>query len=404
MPYYSRYRRRTGFARYRRRYAGYRRRYYRRRSSASSVSSRSRCRIVVKTQKVVTLTIPAGSRDSDVLSSTPYFDAPAPAAIAGVAGATGAQLYRAYVNLYDSVKCDGVISRVSVISPVGGSTGAVSTALTVVSAYDRMGTRQEVVTTGVTRLTLNDLLKYSTVQTRTAINNSVAKTARTCWASDIQERTTFHDCDLSSSTAASYDTDWNSNNNKVGYFAPAFWCGVQLAAATSTNPKTVDLLLEQVYYFTFRSPKFGVSQSFSVRSPSAAVAQDDPLAAESLDAEDRVYVRDRSGYTPPRKQPRSSVGVMMEAGLDDPEEVTPHLVESLAEREEAMKDPDYVGNPKGIMDHFDDESDRTDLMLNLRRGKQDADRWHARHDGETSLLSLPRGTPRVVPPASPFKK
>lgn len=400
MPYYSRYRRRTGFARYRRRYAGYRRRYYRRRSSAGSVSSRSRCRIVVKTQKVVTLTIPAGNRDSDVLSSSPYYDMPQPAAIAGCAGAVGSSLYRAYANLYDSVKCDGVISRVSIISPVGGSAGAVSTALTVVSAYDRMGNREEVTSTGVNRLTLNDLLKFSTVQTRTAINNSVAKTGRMCWASDIQERTTFHDCDIGTNTAGSFDKDWNSNTSKVNYFAPCFWCGVQLAAATSTNPSTVDLLLEQVYYMTFRSPKFGVAQTVT----RAVAVDDDPLAAQSLDAEDRVFVRDKSGYTPPRKQPRSSVGVMMEAGLDDPEEVTPHLVESLAEREEAMRDPDYVGNPKGIMDHFDDESDRTDLMLNLRRGKQDADRWHARHDGETPLLSLPRGTPRIVPPATPFKK
>ena len=88
---------------------------------------------------------------------------------------------------------------------------------------------------------------------------------------------------------------------------------------------------------------------------------------------------------------------LLEAGLDDPEDVTPHLLESLAERAEAMDDPDYVGNPKGIMDRFDDEAERTDLQLNLRRGKRDADRWHARHDGETTLLSLPRDTPRVVP-------
>ena len=146
MPYYSRYRRRYP-SRYRRRYSGYRRRSYRRRSSVGSVSSRSRCRIVVKAQKVVTLTIPAGSRDSDVLSSNPYFDNPDASAVDACAGAVGSQLYQAYANLYDSVKCDGVISRISVISPVGGASGAVSTALTVVSAYDRMGTRAEVLAT-----------------------------------------------------------------------------------------------------------------------------------------------------------------------------------------------------------------------------------------------------------------
>ena len=88
---------------------------------------------------------------------------------------------------------------------------------------------------------------------------------------------------------------------------------------------------------------------------------------------------------------------LLEAGLTILSFRTPHLLESLAERAEAMDDPDYVGNPKGIMDRFDDEAERTDLQLNLRRGKRDADRWHARHDGETTLLSLPRDTPRVVP-------
>jgi len=406
MPYYSRYRRRTGFARYRRRYAGYRRRYYRRRSSAGSTSSRSRCRVVVKTQKVVTLTIPAGSRNSNLLSATPYYDTPDSSTINGCAGACGSPLYQAYANLYDSVKCDGVISRISIISPVGGSTGAVSTALTIVSAYDRMGTRGEL-TSSVDRSTLNDLLSYSTVQSRTAINNSVAKTARSCWASDIQERTMFHDCSFTflAEDSVTYDQDWYANQNKLTYFAPAFWCGVQLAAATSTQATNVNLLLEQVYYMTFRSPKFGVSQSASgAAAVRRAVAADDALAAESLDSEDRVYVRAKSGYTPPKKQPRSSVAAMMEAGLDDPSEVTPHLLESLAERSEAMDDPDYVGEPKGVLDHFDDEEDRTALQINLRRGKQDADRWHARHDGEVPILTLPRGTPRVVPPASPFKK
>lgn len=331
MAYYSRYRRRYP-SRYRRRYSGYRRRYYRRRSSASSVSSRSRCRIVVKTQKVVTLTIPAGSRDSDVLSSSPYIDNPSADSISGCAGAVGSQLYQAYANLYDSVKCDGVISRISVISPVGGASGAVSTALTVVSAYDRMGTKDEVSAGPLTRVTLSDLLKYSTVQTRTAINNSVAKTARMCWASDIQERTTFHDCSFSTSSTNSRDKDWYANSDKVGYFAPAFWCAVQLAAAASTNPVTVNLLLEQVYYMTFRSPKFGVSQSTSSSSAAvrAAVAADDALAAESLDEDEvpqglidmtaraaddtgrMVRSHPTSGLTPDKKRQRTAMADLAE--------------------------------------------------------------------------------------------
>ena len=201
----------------------------------------------------------------------------------------------------------------------------------------------------------------------------------------------------------------DADNNDMAYvraamnpnfFCPLFYVGFQLPTTAPQEALNISFILSQTYYFTFRNPKYGAASGTAVAAAAkvSAVAFDDPLATQSLDAEERVFVRDKSGYTPPRKQARSSVAAMMEAGLDDPEDVTPHLIESLAERAEAMDDPDYVGNPKGIMDRFDDESERTDLQLNLRRGKRDADRWHARHDGETSLLSLPRGTTRVIPP------
>ena len=328
MPYYSRYRRRTGYTRYRRRYSGSRRRYYRRRSYTGSVSSRSRCRVIVKTQKVVTLTIPANSRNSNTFSSSPYFDVSVSSDVTGVAGAVGSPLYQAYANLYDSVKCDGVISRLSVISPVGGTAGAVSTALTIVTAYDRMGTKREVESSDTVeddeRPTVAQLLSFSTVQTRTAINNSVAKTARSCWASDIQERTMFHDSyfRVASDNSYTYDSDWYENEDKCTYFAPTFWCGVQLAAATSTQPVSVNLLMEQVYYMTFRSPKYGVSQTATTAAAARrAVVADDALAAESLDEEPSqalvdmaaraaaatgsiVRTHGRSGLTPQAKKTR----------------------------------------------------------------------------------------------------
>lgn len=398
MPYYSRYRRRTGFARYRRRYSGYRRRYYRRRTSAGgSLSSRSRLRIRVPAQRVVTLTIPAQSTDSEVATANPFFeqlnDRPQ-----CVCSAVGMPLYQAYTGLFDQVKCDGVVTKVAVVSPIGGGAGAALQALQLLIAYDRQGTINETINSPAA-VTVSSLYNMSSVQIRSAINNSVAKTARSCWASDIQERTVFHDCTIAvtQDKKVIYDQDYNSDRQVAAYFVPLTYIGIRNAAAAAESSTSVQILIEQVYYFTFRNPKFGAAPATGGGTKALAVAEDDPLAVQSLDSEERVFVRDRSGYTPPRKQPRSTVGAMMEAGLDDPEDVTPHLLESLAEREEAMEDPDYVGNPKGIMDHFDDETERTDLQVNLRRGKRDADRWHARHDGETTLLSPSRDTPRVVP-------
>lgn len=403
MAYYSRYRRRTGSARYRRRY--YRRRYYRRRT-AGSISTRSRVRIRVPAQRVVTLTIPAKSTDSDIATANPYWesldDKPT-----SCCSAVGMPLYQAYCGLFDQVKCDGVITKVAVVSPIGGGAGAALQALQLLIAYDRQGTRLETANAPAQAgqgppITVTDLYSMSSVQIRSAINNSVAKTARSCWASDLQERTIFHDCTIAANDVYVYDKDYNSQEHGPPYFVPLTMIGIRNAAAKSESKTTVQILIEQVYYFTFRNPKFGATTTSIPSVPGGAgakafaVAEDDPLATESLDSEERVFVRPRSGWTPPKKQPRSTVGAMMEAGLDDPEEVTPYLLESLAEREEAMEDPDYVGNPKGSMDRMK-EDERVDLLVNLRKGKRQADRWHARHDGETTLLSPPHDTPRVVP-------
>lgn len=402
MAYYSRYRRRTGFARYRRRYSGYRRRYYRRRTSTGgSLSTRSRLRIRVPAQRVVTLTIPAKSTDSDIATANPFYERLDNKPTC-VCSAVGMPLYQAYTGLFDQVKCDGVITKVAVVSPIGGGAGAALTALQLLIAYDRCGTVTETKNSPPSAgqappITVSDLYNMSSVQIRSAINNSVAKTARSCWASDIQERTVFHDCSVAGDSAVIYDKEYLADEHGTSYFVPLTMIGIRNAAAAAESSTTVQILIEQVYYFTFRNPKFGAASTTSTAGTRArAVAADDPLATESLDSEERVFVRDRSGFTPPRKQPRSTVGAMMEAGLDDPEEVTPYLLESLAEREEAMDDPDYVGNPKGSMDRMK-EDERVDLLVNLRKGKKQADRWHARHDGETTLLSPPHDTPRVVP-------
>lgn len=260
MPGYSyRYRRRYGrrYSRYRRYSAPYYRYRRRRTGTSSTASSRGRLRVRVPVQQVVTLTVPAGSTDSNVLTSSPYFrnTTIAPSA---VAAAVNMPLYVAYTNLYDQVKCDGVVSNLSVVSPIGQA--GVASALQLIVAYDRTGTRTEVTNpAGSASITVGSLFSYSSSVARSAINNSVAKMTRSCWASDIQERTTFHDCTIASNAQGTivYDSDFGSNDNKIGYFAPLTLVGLRIPAAAPQNPISVTLLIEQTYYFTFRNPKFG---------------------------------------------------------------------------------------------------------------------------------------------------
>ena len=265
---YSRYRRYGAYSRYRRRRSG----------TSSAASSRGRIRVRVPVQQLVTLTVPAQSVDSDVLTSSPYIHG-GTAPPRGVAGAVAQRLYTAYVGLYDQVKCDGVVSNLSVVTPIGGAGGL--NAIQVVMAYDRCGTQNEVNNEGITT---SQLFNYSSSVARSAINNSVAKMSRSCWASDIQERTVFHDSTVAASNTAVWDRDFSSNATKVGYFAPLLMLGVRLAAAAPESATTVQVLLEQVYYFTFRQPKYGgdPSATANLRSVPALNLRRD---ARSLDRE-----------------------------------------------------------------------------------------------------------------------
>ena len=126
MPYYSRYRRRSGYSRYRRRYPVVRRRYRRRSTTGGSLSSRSRVRVRVQAEQLVTLTVPAGGLNSNVATSVPWADwsnQKTPGSLS--CAAVSSPLYQAYTKLFDQVKCDGVISKVAVTTPVGSSNSSV---------------------------------------------------------------------------------------------------------------------------------------------------------------------------------------------------------------------------------------------------------------------------------------
>jgi len=269
MPtYVYKYRRRYGrrWSRYRR-YGAYSR-YRRRRSGTSSTaSSRGRIRVRVPIQKVLSVPVANGSFDSSVVTSSPWYqnsDTAIGLNARASCGAVSSQLYRAYTGLYDQVKCDGVVTKISIVTAIGA--GGIP-AVQVVTAYDRMGNSNEVRNAVQPELTTASLFDYSSASIVSAINNSVAKTSRSCWASDIQERSVFHDCSVSSQDGGPYyDNDFNSDPHKVGYFSPLTMFGLRLAAAPTSNT-TVQVLLEQTYYFTFRNPKYGGSAtSVSTRS------------------------------------------------------------------------------------------------------------------------------------------
>lgn len=305
---YSRYRRYGAYSRYRRRRSG----------TSSTASSRGRLRVRVPVQQLVTLTVPAESVDSNVLTSSPfmYHNSFAPRA---VCAATGQNLYQAYVNLYDQVKCDGVVSNVSIVTPIGGA-GSLN-ALQVIMAYDRCGTQRELTEEPIS---VAQLFNFSSSVSRSAITNSVAKMSRSCWASDVQERTVFHDSTLQIGATTTQDRDYASTTTKVGYFAPMLLLGVRLAAAAPQAPTTVQVLLEQTYYFTFRQPKYGgdPSATASVKTaPLMSVRRD----ARSLDREGDMNDAGALDAEAARAAKRQNTVVLQGDGEDPDEYLSPAL-------------------------------------------------------------------------------
>lgn len=259
MAYYSRYRRR-----YRRAYGRYRRygRYYgryRRRSYARKYvngSSRSVIRLKVPISSSQSFTQPANTQGTPgslvacpfVPSNLPYSPLSSP-------------LYRQYAVLYDEVKCIGVKSRISVVSSVGGSD---IPALRIYSAWDRRFSTSEM----QDGITFADIQAYSTAQVATAVNNSVAKIERSCWASDLMERAQWHDCSLATSGASIVDPVY-SNSVNVNFFAPGLllaFCVPNQTAAT-----TINISVENTYYYAFRNPKWGAAVGSGAKSVAAPV-------------------------------------------------------------------------------------------------------------------------------------
>jgi len=328
MPYYSRYRRRSGYSRYRRRYPVARRRYRRRSTTSGGVSSRSRIRVRVLSEQLCTLTIPAKGVKSNVASSVPFaYHHGGTVVVPGAlqCSAITSPLYQAYTRLFDQVKCDGVISKVAVTTPIGSSNAAVP-ALQIVTAYDRCGSFYEAAqvrrnpsgTYVANAMTYDEVLESSGSSVRSALNNSVAKLARSCWASDIQERTTFHDCSIGE------DMDDNANDlayvragTNPNFFCPLFYVGFQLPTTAPQEKLNISFILSQTYYFTFRNPKYGAASGTAAAASRARtldteeeVIDDAPqalvdMAVRAADATGTlVRTHGRSGLTPQAKKTR----------------------------------------------------------------------------------------------------
>lgn len=260
MARYYRYRR--GYRRPRR----YPRRYYRRSNTRRFIngSSRSQCRVKVPISV-------AFEQPNVGLSGAVYSKAFSPfVTSANPFSAVTSPLYKQYCNLYDEVKCIGGKVVISIGTPVGGS--AVPS-LTVVTAWDRRLTKDD----ATSPPSFDDLMNYSTQQKAVAVNNSIAKLKRSCYASDLLEKAQWHDCTLTTVSSFTTDEAYQSTSN-VNFFAPGMWLG---ASQSGSSSATISYQADIVWYFAFRNPKYGGSVA-----PSRGNVIVSPMDFGGLDGDD----------------------------------------------------------------------------------------------------------------------
>jgi len=225
---------------------------------------------------------------------------------AGHCSACEQKIYQTYTQLYDEVKLDGMTVSLSILTPVGTAT---LPSLSIATGWDRKcsggeirplsGYWQDGLKAGselsIKNNTLypppalggdditypmlisrdymasyQDLISGPNAVEATALNNSVAKIFRSCKASDLLERNTFHDGELGLwGSSTHYDkalyqgaiatdaANWATVNNSPYGFAPVFYFALKKQSPGAAVGETISVQAEVNYYFTFRNPKFG---------------------------------------------------------------------------------------------------------------------------------------------------
>lgn len=343
MPsYYRRYLSRGGAGSRRWRRTGWWRSYGRgRRASRSAYTSgRRRMTLRVPVEAQVQFSIAAGSNWSNLACVQPFmcYKDTSTHKSASVAALINSPLYRNYCYLYDQVKVDSVYVSGSIIDGIG--IGGNFNSLSFSSSWDRNVQPFEVIIGGKPGITAQTIQYGSEAQSFLLTNNSRQLVRRWNKASDILERTTFHDCSFSTGSAQSEYKYWDeafmpivngvfsSTNGGHGY-VPGLWMAFY-SPQTDVSPRTVNVTFKVIWKVTFRNPKYGLA----AESAGAKAIEESGLKAED------VVVEEGEG----------------EGGEDD--ELDPETIRKLkALLHEDVQLPLTVDDKKGRMDDEEEKDD-----------------------------------------------
>lgn len=288
----ARYRRKRRYRKYRKYKKYYKR--YKKYIKPINASSRSRCSIKSRAVYTDSWTIKAGNTDTEVFCFNPFVvskSSNVPQTYSCLRFSTIDQpVVTNFCNLYDEMKIDGVMFKVTVTTPVG--LGAGFDAMRVYSAWDRKGVPYDIRWLAKYP-SLTDVEAMPSAVTTMMSNNTVNTFYRYCKASDFFEKFCWCDSTCSDQLLGikhgnGWSTDTNvytneawltSNANFIG-FAPQFYIGMQTVNYAPTADMSINVAIEMTTYYSFRNPKFGASSDDAAKRAVQSVSDVNGVSPE----------------------------------------------------------------------------------------------------------------------------
>lgn len=263
-----------------------------RRSSVTRSSQQGRRRFIcsIPCSDVFTMTVNGPSSAtgtnywSDLHAVSPYCWRNSPtAAIRKLSHGSllSSPLYRTYTGLYDQVKVDSCYVKISIMTNVGN--GGLTPAIRIVTSWDRDATYDELDDES-SYPTINDIQNGSESQVSMVVNNSRAIVSRYCRASDLQERSIYHDCSCKENSGGAFVDEVYAADGNVG-FSPALFIAINSGTSPAYGASfAFTVQVDVKWVVTFRNPKYGLSSEAGTRTISDIKAE----ALEEVKAVDEL--------------------------------------------------------------------------------------------------------------------
>lgn len=278
---------------YRRYYPRRGRRYFRRnfyRRPSTFTSGRKTYVMRVPVEDTYTLHFTSGSNWTELCCVQPYFDISTgsgdtrPQTYYCLAPMVESDAYATYTELYDQVRIHSMAVQIGILSGIG--INGTLPAIQLYTSWDRHLDSTEVAVGGDPGITPETIGNGSESQTTLITNNSAQVINRYSRASDLQERTTYHDCSLryDQSETPSFgcmDRAWGQMGQNCGY-VPGLW--FSMYRQNTGSEAVVNISVRAVYTVVFRNPKYGQSNQQAGNSK-ALRATLERLRSKKLSAE-----------------------------------------------------------------------------------------------------------------------